>query len=92
MKHAPSVGSVLTMIRKYCYVNVHIVAFFLLRAFGHVCRLALYGIGSSHIVKETSACVCHLHKGNSEYADTFTIAQADLSLSGRLGVWDNFKL
>ena len=41
---------------------------------------------SSHIVKETSACVCHLYKGNSEYADAFTTAQADLSLSGRLGV------
>ena len=52
----------------------------------------MYGIGSSHIVKETSACVCHLRKGTSEYADTLTNAQADLSLSGRLGVWDNFKL
>ena len=47
---------------------------------------------SSHIVKETSACVCHLHKGNSKYADTFTTAQADLSLSGRLGVWGHFNL
>ena len=63
-----------------------IVAFFLLEAFIHVCRLLLYDIRSSHIVKETSACVCHLYKGNSEYADTFTTAQADLSLSGRLGV------
>ena len=40
---------------------------------------------SSHIVKETSARVCHLHEGNSKYGDTFTTAQADLSLSGRLG-------
>ena len=47
---------------------------------------------SSHIVKETSACVCHLHKGNSKYAETFTTAQADLSLSGGLGVLGNFKL
>ena len=54
--------------------------------------LALYDIRSSHIVKETSACFCHLHKGNSNYADTFTTAQADLSLSGRLGVWGNFEL
>ena len=68
------------------------VAFFQLQAFGHVCRLALYDIRSSHIVKETSACVGHLHKGNSKFADTFTTAQADLSLSGRLGVWGNFKL
>ena len=43
-------------------------------------------IRSSHIVEETSACVCHLYKGNSHYADTFTTAQADLSLRGRLGV------
>ena len=82
----------MTMIRTYSYVNAHIVDFFLLRAFGHVCRLALYDIRSSHIVKETSACVCHLHKGNSKYAVTFTTAQADLSLSGGLGVWGNFKL
>ena len=68
------------------------VSFFLLWAFGDVCRLALYEIKSSHIVKETSACVCHLHKGNSKYADTYTTAHADLSLSGRLGVWGNFKL
>ena len=54
--------------------------------------LALYVIRSSHIVKETSACVCHLHKGNNKYADTFTTAQADQSLSGRLGVCGNFKL
>ena len=54
---------------------------FLLRAFGHVRRLAVYDMRSSHMVKETSACVCHLHKGNSKYADTFTTAQADLSLS-----------
>ena len=80
------------MIRTYLYVNAHIFAFFLIRAFGHVCRLALYDIRSSQIVKETSACVCHLHKGNNMYADTFTTAQADLSLSGRLGVWVNFKL
>ena len=52
----------------------------------------MHDIRSSYIVKETSACVCHLHKGNSEYADTFTTAQADLSLSGRLGVCDNFKM
>ena len=82
----------MTMIRTCSYVNAHIVAFFLLRAFGNVCRLALYDIMSSHIVKETSDCVCHLHKGNSKYVDTFTTAQADLSLSGRLGVWGNFKL
>ena len=82
----------MTIIRTYCYVNADIVAFFLLRAFGHVCMLALYDIRSSHIVKETSACVCHLHKGNSKYADTFTTARADLSLSGRWGVCCNFKL
>ena len=40
---------------------------------------ALYDIcaGDSHrliIVKEISACECHLHKGNSKYADTFTTA------------------
>ena len=52
----------------------------------------MYDIRSSHIVKETNACVCHFHKGNSNYADTFTTAQADQSLSGRLGVCDNFKL
>ena len=50
------------------------------------CRLALYDIRSPHLVKETSACVCHLRKGNIKYADTCTTAQADLSLSGRLGV------
>ena len=52
----------------------------------------MYDIRSSHIVKEASTCVCNLHKGNSEYADTFTTAQADLSLSGRLGVCGSFKL
>ena len=52
----------------------------------------MYDIRSSHIVKETSACACHLHKGNNMYTDTFTTAQGDLSLSGRLGVWGNFKL
>ena len=41
--------------------------------------LALYEIcaGDSHrliIVKEISACECHLHKGNSKYTDTFTTA------------------
>ena len=46
---------------------------------GHVSMLALYDIcaGDSHrliIVKEISACECHLHKGNSKYADTFTTA------------------
>ena len=84
MKHAPSIDYsadfLMTKIRTYLYVNVHIIAFFLLhlRAFGHFCGLALYDIRSSHLVKETSACVCHLHKGNSKYADTFTTAQADL--------------
>ena len=59
---------------------IYVFAFFLLHlwAFGHVCRLALYDIRSPHLVKETSACVCHLHKGNSKYADTFTTEQADL--------------
>ena len=82
----------MTMIRTYSYANAHIFAFFLLRAFGHICRLALYDIRSSHIVKETSACVCHLHNGKSKNAGTFTTAHADMSLSGRLGVWGNLKL
>ena len=82
----------MTMIRTYCYVNAHKFALFLLGAFGHVCRLAFYDIRSSYIVKETSIFVCHLHKGNNKYAYTFTTAQADLSLSGRFGVWGNFKL
>ena len=54
-------------------------AFILLQELGHVSRLALYDIcaGDSHrliIVKEISACECHLHKGNSKYADTLTTA------------------
>ena len=69
------------IIRAYLYVNAHIFAFFLLRAFGHVCRVALNDIRSSYIVKETSVCVCQLHKGNSKFADTFTTAQADMSLN-----------
>ena len=45
----------MTIIRTYLYINAHIIAFSLLLAFGHVCRLALYDIRLSHIVKETSA-------------------------------------
>ena len=82
----------MTMTRTYLYVNAHIFAFSVLRAFEHVCRLALNDIRSSHIVKETNAFVYYLHKGNRKYADTFTTVQADMSLSGRLGVWGNFEL
>ena len=59
--------------------HAHPFAFILLQELGHVSMLALYDIcaGDSHrliIVKEISACECHLHKGNRKYADTFTTA------------------
>ena len=59
--------------------HAHPFAFILLQELEHVSMLALYDIcaGDSHrliIIKEISACECHLHKGNSKYADTFTTA------------------
>ena len=59
--------------------HAHPFAFILLQELGHFSMLALYDIcaGDSHrliIVKEISACECHLHKGNNKYADTFTTA------------------
>ena len=82
MKYAQSVVSVLTVSLQtlehiYMLMPIYLLFFY----YGHVCRLALYDIRSSHTVKETSACVYHLHKGKSKYADTFTTVQADLSLS-----------
>ena len=56
---------------------IHLPSFYYRNVTGHVSMLALYDIcaGDSHrliIIKEISACECHLHKGNSKYADTFT--------------------
>ena len=46
----------------------------------------LYDMCSYHIVKENRKCVCHIHKGNSEFTGTCLTAQADLSLGGGLRV------
>ena len=50
-----SADSLMTLEHNYTFTPIYLLSFFLLWAFGHVCRLALYDIRLSHIVKKTSA-------------------------------------